>query len=92
MNWIYFYMQFAILQSEGWGRAVSIKLIMDRTGYSRSQVNRYIKELVLKGFIHKPKRGKYYLTDCRGAQAIGYCSVSPLKMSIYYTEMMKNRS
>jgi DNA-binding IclR family transcriptional regulator len=85
MHYLFFYMQMAILQSESFGRAVRVKDLEYATGLSRSTVNRYLKVLIRTNFVHKPKRGKYYLTDCRGAQAVGFSVVSPLEMAEYST-------
>lgn len=85
MNHLYFYMLFAQVQSANWGRAVGVKQLMDETSYSRSQIYRYLNTLIKANFVHKPKRGKYYLTDCIGAQSIGFAVLNTMDMIEYST-------
>lgn len=89
MEYLYFYMIFARIQAGKFGRAVSVSDLCRETNLSRSTVNRRLKALIKSNFVHKPKRGKYYLTDCDGAIAIGLSVVSPLEMSSYQINKME---
>lgn len=73
MKHLHFYRAIALIQAERGGRAVGIKDICDVSNYSRSQVNRYFKDLLDGGLLIKPKRGKYYIARDDSSQAIGHC-------------------
>lgn len=73
MHMVFFLFMFAELQAERGGGAVSVKLILSQCNLSRSTINRRLKTLITGNVIHKPKRGKYYLTRNNATQAIGFC-------------------
>lgn len=90
MKYLEMYMLIAKLQADRYGRAVGVKDLMGVTKYSRSQIYRYLNALMESGFIIRPKRGKYYLKDCIGAQSVGFSVLTPLEIFAYTSKMNKN--